>query len=68
MAVGPGDRVGMTAGHDVQCMQLARHFAKGDRHRRIDIAEQKVDLVALDQLARLLHRDAGIGTGRILDQ
>ena len=36
--------------------------------RRIDVAEQEVDLVAIDQLVGLLHRGAGVAAGRILDQ
>ena len=39
----------------------------GERKRRVDVAEQEVDLVAVDQLARLLHRRAGVAAGRILD-
>ena len=46
---------------------------EGDiRHRlrqpRVDVADEEVDLVALDQLVGLLHRDGGVGAGRILDQ
>ena len=45
-----------------------RHLRHRERQRRIDVAEQEVDLVALDQLARLLHGGAGVAAGRILDQ
>ena len=31
------------------------------------LPRQKIDLVAVDQLARLLHRDASVRAGRILD-
>ena len=36
--------------------------------RRIDVANQEVDLVAVDELAGLLHGGAGVAAGRILDQ
>ena len=68
MAIGAGHRIGVAAGNDMQHLGLVRHFAEGERHRRIDVAEQEVDFVAVDQLVRLLHRGAGIGAGRILDQ
>ncbi len=63
-----GDGVGVAAGDDVVDAALVGDLADRDRHRRIDVAEQEIDLVAVDQLARLLHRGAGIGAGRILDQ
>ena len=43
-------------------------LAECDRHRRVDVAEQEIDIVALDQLARFLDSNAGIGARRILDQ
>src|SRR5208282_2545802 len=61
------DRVGVAARNDMQDALLARHFRHGEGKRRIDVAEQKIDLVAVDQLARLLHRLAGVAAGRILD-
>ena len=67
MAARAGDRVGVAAGHDVQDALFVRHLRHGERERRVDVAEQEIDLVALDQLARLLHRDAGVAAGRILD-
>jgi hypothetical protein len=36
--------------------------------RRVDVAEQEIDLIAVDQLQRLLYRGGGIAAGRILDQ
>ena len=63
-----GDRVGVAAGDDVQDVLLVRHLGHRERQRRVDVAEQEVDLVALDQLARLLHRGAGVAAGRVLDQ
>ena len=60
MALLASDRVGVTAGHDVEYAL----FVAGVGHRlgqpRIDVAKQEVDLVPLDQLQRLLHRDRGI--------
>ena len=44
------------------------HLRHGERERRIDVAEQEIDLVALDQLARFLHRRSGVAAGGILDQ
>ena len=57
----------MAAGHDVEDLLLV-----GDlRHRvgdaGVHVAEDHVDLVAVDQLARLLHAGADV-VGRILDQ
>ena len=66
MAVLAGDGVGVAAGDDVQDSGLVRHVAEGERHRGVDVAEQEIDLVAVDQLVRLRHRDAGVGAGRIL--
>ena len=57
----------MAAGHDMQDALLVRDLGHGERERRVDVAEQEVDLVALDQLARLLHGRAGVAAGRILD-
>ncbi len=57
----------MAARHDVQDLLLVGHLRHGERQRGIDVAEQKIDLVAVDELARLLHRGAGVAAGRILD-
>ena len=67
MAARAGDRVGMAARHDMQDALFVRNLGHGERERRVDVAEQEVDLVALDQLARLLHRGARVAAGRILD-
>ena len=67
MAALAGDRVGMAAGHDMQDALFVRDLGHGERERRVHVAEQEVDLVALDQLARLLHGGAGVAAGRILD-
>ena len=45
-----------------------RYLRHGERQRRVHVAEQEIDLVAVDQLARLLHRNAGVAAGRILDE
>ncbi len=68
MAGRTGDRVGMAARHDVEHAFLVADLRHGQRKRRVHVAEQEVDLVALDQLARLLHRRARVAAGRILDQ
>ena len=67
MAGGAGDRVGMAARNDVQDFLFVGHLRHRQRERGIDVAEQKIDLVAVDQLARLLHRRAGVAAGGILD-
>ena len=67
MAGGAGDCVGVAAGHDMQNALFVRDLRHGEGERRIDVAEQKVDLVAVDQLARLLHRLPGVAAGRVLD-
>ena len=67
VAARAGDRVGMAAGHDVQDALFVRDLRHGERQRRVDVAEQEIDLVAVDQLARLLHRRAGVAADRILD-
>ena len=68
MAIRSGHGVGMTAGHDVQDAGFGRDVADGERHGRVDVAEEEIDLVAVDQLMRLLHRRAGVGAGGILGQ
>ena len=64
----PVTRVGMAAGHDVEHALLEADVRHRLRQRRVDVADQEVDLVALDQLERLLHRGGGVAAGRILDQ
>ena len=51
----------------MQDLELGGDLRDGDRVRGVHVADQEVDLVALDQLARLLHRDVGLVRGRILD-
>ncbi len=67
MAGGTSDRVGMAARNDVQDFLLVGNLRHRQRERRIDVAEQEIDLVVVDQLARLLHRRAGVAAGGILD-
>ena len=63
LAVDPGDAVGVAAGHDVQDALFVRHLRHGLGQCRVHVADQEVDIVALDQLARLLHRRAGVAAG-----
>ena len=67
MAALAGDRVGMAAGNNMENALLVGHLRHGERERRIDVAEEEIDLVAVDQLARFLHGGAGVAAGRILD-
>ena len=50
----------MTAGNDVQDLLLGGDLGDRGRDARIDVADHEVDLVALDQLARLLHAGADV--------
>ena len=68
MALRAGDRVGVAAGHDMKYLLLEADIGHGLRQRRVDVAEQEVDLVALDQLICFLHGDGGFTAGRIFDQ
>jgi len=68
MTIRAGHGICVTAGDDVQGLQLVRYFAERHCHCRIDVAQQEVDLVAPDQLARLLHCNAAIGARRVLCQ
>jgi hypothetical protein len=43
------------------------HLRHGEGERRIVVAEQEVDLVAFDELARLHDRSPGIPAGGVLD-
>ena len=56
------------AGHDVELTLLKARVGHGLRERRIDVADQKIDFVALDQLQCFLNRGGGVAAGRILDQ
>ena len=58
----------MAAGHDMEDFLFEANVGDRLRQRRVDVADQEVDLVAVDQLARLLHRGAGVAAGRIFDQ
>jgi hypothetical protein len=57
----------VAARHDVQDALFVRDRSHRERQCRVNVAEQKIDLVAVDQLARLLHRHAGVAAGRVLD-
>ena len=57
----------MAAGDDVQHLLLAGDLRHRDRDAGIDVADDEADLVALDQLARLLHAGADV-VGGVLDQ
>jgi hypothetical protein len=46
---------------------FVRHLRHGECQRRVDVAEQEVDLVAFDQLARLHDRGPGVPAGGVLD-
>ncbi len=52
-----GDFVGVSAGHDVELALLRGHPRHRQRHRRVDVADDEIDLIALDQLVGFL--DAG---------
>src|SRR5579883_2141469 len=54
-AIGAGDRVGVTAGHDVEDLLFAGHLRHRIGDTGIDVAKDDVALVAIDQLARLLY-------------
>src|SRR5690349_18603812 len=62
-----GDRIGMAAGYDVQHLLLAGDLRDRNRYAGIDVADDEADLVAFDQLARLLHAGADV-IGGVLDQ
>ncbi len=57
----------MTARDDVEDLQLAGHLRHGVGDAGVHVAEDHVDLVALDQLAGFLHAGADVVRG-ILDQ
>jgi hypothetical protein len=68
MALRAGHRIGMTAGDDVKHFFLEADIGHRLCERRIDVAEQEVDLIAFDQLVGFLHRDRGFAAGRIFDE
>ena len=53
VAVRAGDRIGVASSHDVQHTGPAREVAESERHRGVDVAEEEVDLVAVDQQVAL---------------
>ena len=57
----------MAAGNDVQDFLFGGNLGDRRGDAGIDVADDEVDLVALDQLARLLHAGADV-VGGILDQ
>ena len=61
-----GDGVGMAAGNDMEDFLLVRDLRHRERERRVYVAEQEIDLVAIDQFARLQHGRARIAAGGIL--
>ena len=68
MALRASNAVGMSARHDMELALLEAGVRHGLRQRRIDVADQEIDFVALDQLQGFLNRGGGIATGRIFDQ
>jgi hypothetical protein len=67
MAARAGDGVGMAAGNDVKDFLLVGNLRDRERERRVLVAEQEIDLVAVDQLAGLQHGRARVAAGGILD-
>ena len=67
VAVLAGDRIGVTAGDDVQNLLFGGdlRYRRGDAG--IHVADNEIDVVALDQLACLLHAGADV-IGRVFDQ
>ena len=57
----------MAARHDVENALFIRHLGHGERKRGVHVAKQKVHPLAVDQLARLEHRNPGVAAGRIFD-
>ena len=66
-AIGAGDRIGMTAGDDMEHLLFVGHLRHGVGDAGVDVADDGVDLIAVDQLARLLHAGADV-VRRILDE
>ncbi len=67
LAILAGDAVGMAAGHDMQDFLLGSDLSHRLRDARVHIADDEVRLVALDELAGLLHAGADV-IGRVFDQ
>ena len=53
--------------YDMQDPLFVRDLSHGEGERGIGVAEQEIDLVAFDQLARLHDRSPGVSARRILD-
>jgi hypothetical protein len=66
MAIGAGDWIGVAAGHYMEDAFFERHVGYRGSERRIDIADQERDLVAIDQFSSLLDSSAGIPAGGVL--
>ncbi len=66
-AVGASDRVGVAARDDVKNFLLIADLGDCLSDPRVDVADQEGHLIAVDQLARLLHAGADV-VGGILDQ
>ncbi len=62
-----GDRVGMTAGDNVENFLFAGHLRHRNRDTGVDVADDEADLVALDQLACLLYAGTDV-IGGVFDQ
>ena len=67
MALLAGDRIGMAAGYDVQHTFFAGHLAQRQRDGRIHIANQKINLAAVDEFACLLNTSSHV-VRRVLDE
>ena len=57
----------MAAWHDVKDFLLGGHLRHRIGDAGVDVAEDGVDVVAVDQLSRLLHAGADV-VGRVLNQ
>ncbi len=68
LAVGAGDRVGVAAGHDVQHLLLGGDGHHGVGDTGVHVAQDGVDIVALDQLAGFLDAGAGVVGGVFYQQ
>jgi hypothetical protein len=68
VAIGAGNRIGVAAGHNVEDALFIGHVGDRGRQRRVDVADEEIDLIAIDQFTRLLDRRAGVATRGFLDQ
>ena len=66
-AMAARDFVGVSAGHDVELALLGRHPRHRERDRRVDVAEDEIDLIAVDQLLGFRDADRDVVRG-IFDQ